>query len=244
MRRQNPLSATVILAIGTLFVIAGCDISQEITLAQDGSGTLKVSGIAAPFAADALDDLAIMGGYDGADGLYESAVSDAQTDLTSRPGVNKADIAMTGSDSWEGTIDFSDITALLGSADDAGLVELTRDGEISRFTFILDRERAEQLVILMPILSDPALSLFSPVGTAGIEEEVYVNDILGFTFGSENTPAIRGSEVTLRVELPGPVLSVLGGVKTGSRSVRFSAPLSRFLVPDKGIRWEVRWANE
>jgi hypothetical protein len=93
----------------------------------------------------------------------------------------------------------------------------------------------------MPLMNDPAFSLFNPASTVGIDEESYITGILGFTFGEDNIPAIRKASIGMTVVLPGPVTAVSGGTKTGTNSARFQTPLSRFLVPDKEIFWSVTW---
>ena len=73
-------------------------------------------------------------------------------------------------------------------------------------------------------------------------EERYITDILGFTFGKENLPAIRTSKVVLDVTLPGSIVEVRGGRQTRPNTVRFETPLTRFLVPEKNIDWMVSWS--
>jgi hypothetical protein len=216
-------------------------VEQRLTLNPDYSGQWSLEGEAMPFTASALDDLAILGGYDDAGALYDGAVADSRKDLAAREDISSYRVDRKGSRGWEAEIAFNDIETLLGSTEAEGIAELSRSGNISTLSLSFDREKASQLAELMPMMQDPSFSLFNPAATGGIGEENYITGILGFTFGEENIPSIRSASIGMTVSLPGDITSVDGGRQTGSRTVRFELPFTKFLVPDEEIRWSVSW---
>ncbi len=216
-------------------------VEQSLTLNPDYSGEWNLEGEAMPFTASALDDLAILGGYDDATALYDEAVVNSRTDLAKRDDIKSYQVDRKGIQGWKADIEFKDIETLLGSAEAQGIAEIRSMGTTNTLSLRFDRERASQLSKLMPMMQDPSFSLFNPAATGGIGEETYITGILGFTFGEENIPAIRRASIGITVTLPGNITSVSGGSQTGDRTVRFETPFTRFMVPDEEIHWSVSW---
>jgi len=225
----------------TSIALSSCMVEQSLTLSPDHSGVWNIEGEAMPFTASALDDLAILGGYDDAGALYDEAVVNSRTDLAKRDDISTFRVDRKGKQGWEAEINFNDIETLLGSAEADGIAEVNSNGNISTLSLRFDRERAAQMEELIPMMKDPSFSLFNPAATGGIGEETYITGILGFTFGEENIPAIRRASIAMTVNLPGDITSISGGTKTGNRTASFKTPFTRFLVPDEPIYWSVSW---
>jgi hypothetical protein len=235
----------MIPAVLTLTVLlVGCRVEQRIELDPDLSGNWELEAATMPFAAAAMEDLAMIGGYESATVFYDEALSATRRDLDKKPDIRFHDIQRTGDAEWSVLIEFTDIERLLGSSETGGITELINTGNETSLTLRLNRDNASHLETLVPLLTDPAFSLFNPAATEGIDEETYVTQILGFTFGEENIPSIRRAGVGLELSLPGPVTDVTGGRQTGERTVRFESPFTRFMVPDEEINWSVRWRND
>lgn len=236
---------TVISLIVLLISIAvsGCMVEQNLTLDSRLSGVWTLEGLAMPFTAEALDDLAMLGGYDDATSLYDEAIINSRTDLAKRDDIVTFRVERNGRHGWEAEIGFNDIESLLGSAEAGGIAELTRIGSTNTLSLRFNRERAAILEELIPLMQNPAFSLFNPAATGGIDEESYITGILGFTFGEENIPAIRSAVIGMNVTLPGQISSVINGKQTGGNTVRFETSFTRFLVPEKEIYWSVSWRD-
>jgi hypothetical protein len=243
MKTMQRDKLVVLVVLLTSIALSGCMVEQSITLNSELSGVWILEGAAMPFTASAFDDLAMLGGYDNATGLYDETLVKTKTDLAKRDDINSYRIELSGPSSWEAEIGFDNIESLLGSAEAGGIAEMSRRGDVNTLKLRFDRERAAKLEELVPLMQDPAFSLFNPAATGGIDEETYISGILGFTFGEENIPEIRRASIVMNVVLPGPVSSVYGGEKTGANSVRFVSSLTRFLVPDKEIYWSVSWSD-
>lgn len=225
------------------FALSGCMVEQNLTLTPDLSGIWTLEGESMPFTANAFDDLAMLGGYDDATALYDEAVVNSRTDLEKRDDIGSYRVQRNGQSGWEAEIGFDSIESLLGSAEAGGIAEMTLNGNINTLTLKFDRDRAASLEELIPLMKDPAFSLFNPAATGGIDEETYITGILGFTFGEENIPDIRRAAIRMNVTVPGPVTAVAGGRKTSPNSVLFETSLTRFIVPDDAILWSVSWSN-
>jgi len=235
------LKSLILLSLLTSIALSSCMVEQSLTLNPDHSGVWNLEGEAMAFTASALDDLAILGGYNDATALYDEAVVNSRTDLAKRDDIKSYRVNRMGAQGWKADIEFKDIETLLGSAEAQGIAEISSRGTVSTLTLRFDRERAAQLSELIPMMQDPSFSLFNPAATGGIGEETYITGILGFTFGEENIPAIRRASIGMDVTLPGNITSVNGGTQTGDRTVLFETPFTRFMVPDDEINWSVSW---
>lgn len=226
-----------------LMLLFSCSVRQEITLKPDMSGVWSISGEAPPFAGAALDDLAIIGGYNDASALYGKILLETENALSERKDIHSHSIKMTGKHQWEGSIDFADLKTLLGSGEEGGIVSLETAGERSVLSLHLNRSTAASLEKLVPLLSDPALSLFNPAYTSTISEEEYIQNVLAFAFGEENLDDIRKARMVLVLSVPGKIHSVSGGRKISEHSARFTLPFTRLMVPEEPVDWTVTWAN-
>lgn len=235
---------TITLFVALLSLAAtGCMVEQNLTLTPDLSGVWTLEGESMQFTEAAFDDLAMLGGYDDATALYDEAVVNSRTDLENRDDIDSYQVQRVGQSGWQAEIGFDNIESLLGSAEAGGIAEMTRRGNTDTLTLKFDRDRAASLEELIPLMRDPAFSLFNPAATGGIDEESYITGILGFTFGEENIPDIRKAAIRMNVTLPGAVTALTGGTKTSSNSVLFKTSLTHFLVPDDEILWSVSWSN-
>ena len=229
-----------LLAAG-LVTLTSCRIEQSIILQEDLSGSLSASGEAMDFAALAFDDLAILGGFDDASGLYDDALAGTEAAMEKRSDISRFQVEKTSEHSWSADADFTSLPILLGSTAAGGIVDYTTDGDISTLSLVFNRESSAQYSRLIPLFRNPAFSLFDPAQTGDLDEETYIRDILGFSFGRENIPLIRSAGVSLRLRLPGTVTSVTGGRPLSDDTVYFEMPLTRMLVPEPPVTWSVSW---
>lgn len=230
-----------ILIVFSLALLFSCDVSQSMAVNQDLSGSISISGEAMDFAGIAFDDLAILGGFDDASGLYDDAIIQSRLEMAKREDISNFSLERTSPHGWSADAEFTDLRILLGSSETGGIVHFESEGGISTLTLNFDRETSVQYGKLVPLFENPAFSLFDPSQTAGLDEESYIQNILGFSFGPENIPEIRKAAVDLQLRLPGSVTRVTGGVKISDNSVSFEMPLTRMLVPDPPIIWSVSW---
>ncbi len=235
--------APLLLLMPLFFLLFSCSVKQDIELNPNLSGEWTLSGNAPPFAGEAMEDLAILGGYDTAEALYARILSQTWLSLENRPDIRSHSFELSGEHSWNGRIVFDNLKTLLGDGEKDGIVALSTAEGVSTLHFHLDRSTAARIEQLVPMLSDPALSLFNPALTDGISEEDYIQDILAFTFGEENLKDIRAAQVVLRITVPGTISSVEGGQKLSENKVRFAIPFSRLMVPEKPVDWKVRWTH-
>ncbi len=225
----------------SLTLLFSCDIEQDMRLNGDLSGTVTISGAARTFAGQAFEDLSFMGGFDSASSLYEDALINSRAEMAKRDDISAFDVEMTSTHEWKSTTEFSDLRRLLGSPEAASMVSYRSDGGISTLTLLFDRDTSEQFGELIPLFENPAFAMFDPSANKNMDEESYIQNILGFSFGPENIPEIRGATVRLNLTLPGRVTSVEGGERSSSNSVIFEMPLSRMLVPMPPVEWSVSW---
>ncbi len=244
IRRRDRRATSVLFSMPlVLFVLilGGCMVNQHLVLSGDGSGTYKAEGGTLPFAALVFDDLAFAGGYENADALYQTAVAQTKEDLSRRSDISDSQVEMTSPYEWKAVIHFRDIESLLGGSDGIPIAELSEGNGTSTLTLNFDRKRAAVLETFIPLLGEPALTAFNPAMTQGFDEESYIADVLSFTFGEENIPAVKSARIAMDVTVPGPITALEGGTKIDNHTVRFETAFTRLIVPEIPIHWSVSW---
>lgn len=231
----------VVLSITILF--STCTIEQKLVLGSEYSGVWTLEGRLMSFAGDALEDLAILGGYDSSDAFYDEAISKTLASLGERTDIENYKIERVGKHGWMADVEFKDIKSLLGDAAFGGIADIYQNGDTHVLSLRFNRSRAAELENLFPMIKEPAFSLLNPASSEGFSEEEYTTEILGFTFGEENLPALRRAMMVLSITVSGTVITVEGGEKLSENSVRFEVPFTRFLVPEKEIFWLVSWID-
>jgi|GEM_PF-734380 len=244
MRKTLLIAWWTLLAALLPCLLAGCMVEQSLTLNPNSSGHWSIRGEAMNFAKDAMDDLAVLGGYDDAGALYDEAIINSKALIAKRDDIDSYHIERSDAHGWKADIEFRNLISMLGGSDSGSIAEILSDEKSVTLILRFNRKKAENLKVLFPLMSNPAFSLFDPASTVGIDEETYITDILGFTFGEDNIPAMRKASIGMNLILPGAVIRVIGGKKSGTNSVRFQAPLTQFLVPEKEILWSVIWSKD
>jgi len=234
----------VSMALVVTILLGACMIEQKLILRHGYSGVWILEGRPMPFVGDALEDLAILGGYDNSDEFYDEVISETITNLEAREDIENFEVGSVGKDAWKAYVEFEDIRLLLGDADLGGIAAISRDGDIHTLSLKFDRARAAELERLLPILKEPTFSLFNPAESEGFSEEEYTSEVLGFTFGEENLSALQQSMVQLSITVPGTVVEVEGGTRSGESSALFEVPFTRILVPEGKIAWMVSWRDQ
>jgi len=232
------------MALIIVILFGACTVEQELVLGHEYSGLWSLEGRPMPFVDDVLEDLAILGGYDSSGAFYDEAISKTITNLETRADVEDFELRRVGKHAWAAKVMSSDIRSLFGDAALGGIADISREGDMHTLSLKFDSARAAELENLLPILKEPAFSLFNPAENEGLSEEEYITEVLGFTFGEENLLELRQSMVQLSVTVPGTVTEVEGGIKLSENSARFKAPLTRFLVPEREIVWVVSWSRD
>ena len=230
-----------LMALSVTISFNACMIEQRLVLGNEFSGVWTLEGRTMHFAGGVLEDLAVLGGYDNSDAFYDEALSEAIAGLEARGDVEDFKIDRVGKHVWTADVEFRDIRSFLGDAALGGIADIRQDGDMYIFSLRFNHARASELENLLPIIKEPAFSLFNPAKNEGFSEEEYITEILGFTFGEENLPELRRAMLTLSITVPGTVVDVEGGTKLSENSARFEVPFTRLLVPEKEIIWLVSW---
>lgn len=232
------------MALIAIVVLCACTIEQELILGHEYSGVWTLEGRPMSFAGDALEDLAILGGYDNLDEFYDEIISQTISNLKARSDIENFEVERIGKYALMANVEFSDIRVLFGDAAFGGIADVAQNGETHTISLRFNHERAAELEELFPIIKETAFSIFNPAANEGFSEEEYINEILGFTFGEENLPELRQAMVNLAITVPGTIVKVEGGAKSSENSARFETPFTRLLVPEKEIVWLVNWKNQ
>jgi hypothetical protein len=150
MKSPRPIHWIIPTILTLASLLVSCRVEQRIDLNPDLSGRWELDGVSMPFAALALEDLAMLGGYESAAIFFDEAVNATRKNLDARGDIEFHDIQRTGDADWKATIGFKDIESLLGSTEDDGITELVRYGDEVSFTLTFNRENASHLETLVP----------------------------------------------------------------------------------------------
>ena len=233
-----------VLLTGLLTGLIGCSVDQEIAVQVTGAGEAAVRVELQPVFIDYLLALAEVAEEELPDDpsvLFD--VAEVETAIAEWPGMEAAQIATPSPERLEMRLTFADLQAAFEPADpgpgeDATpLISLTGDARRT-LSVHLDRDNYHQLTSLFPVLEHPLVVSLGPQPDLEVSDEEYL-EMMQFVLGDEGPPAVRASEVTVRVEVEGRVVEQHGGELQADGSVLIRIPLLRILVLDQPLDYRI-----
>jgi len=219
-------------------LMAGCTLSQQVALENNGSGTARVRVELAQVFLQYLQDLAeLTGSPDSAE------ILDPESIAAGFPPEGK--IKLTGIHSPEPTrldleLAFPPLEELfdaVGGFKEAGILTHRRQGQNKVFELHLDRGNVGQLTELFPVLDNPLFEGLGPQENDQTSEEEYL-ELIELALGDEGDEALLASYLELDVRVKGEVLAQEGG-EIVPGGVRYRIPLLRVLLLDKPLNYSL-----
>ena len=216
-----------------------CSVSGDLTLDEQGAGTMDMDFTMVPFFGDFLFDIVD----------EDLLLADTNLGLEKNKGIIahsivKDDYSYSGSISFN---DFEEVVALEDGEEQTIFVMDTRGSETTlRITFT--RDNWEQMSVLVPVFSDPTVAMLGPSGSIGLTEEEYREMVLypfeGYASSSEAAErALDTSSLVFKVNVPGSIVSQRGGEISGN-SVTYRIPLIRMLMLDEELTYSVTYRQD
>ncbi len=230
MRRFIALLAAAIL------LFAGCQVTEDLSIAGEG-GTSHTDIHVEQFFIDVLSDFAEFLPA-GDEPMMDAAIRGYASDLEKSGMVSGVEWESLGDNSYTLSFSYASLNDLLETmgAEDQSLFALT-DHSLSLH---LDIDSYPQLKSLVPFLSDPNFEVYGPEYNQGMSEADYL-DMIYFLLGEDGPDAVANGSVSVRINVPGTIVSASGCEIVADDAAIFSFPIIDFLLLNEPMAFSLEW---
>jgi hypothetical protein len=212
-----------------VLLLLGCSVSQDLTVAGDGSGTAELSIDIHPIMISYYNDLMVaMSGVEGECPVFDLEALAASFD--EREGVELEAMELRGRGSLSMTLRFTDANALSESGE---IVTFERNGRRRTISVSLDRAAIDEFLGFAPEETVSMTEYLFPPADGSVSREEY-EEQMAWALEEYGDPALvrsvlREAVIEVRVVPEGRIIQVEGGERSGS-SVIFRVPVIEALT--------------
>ncbi len=217
-------------------LLTACSVKGSLNLDGNGTGTMDMSFTLAPFFGDFFFDLVD----------EDMLLADTNKGLDENRGITSHSVVKEKY-RYSGKIAFDDFEKMvaLENGEEQTIFVIDKRGSETTLRITFTRENWEQMSVLVPIFSDPTVSMLGPSGSIGLTEEEYREMVIypfeGYASSLEEAEkALDGSTLVFTVTVPGSIVSQVGGEISG-RTVTYRVPIIRMLMLDKPLSYSVTY---
>ncbi len=222
-----------------LLLLASCTVTQVLEVQALDAYHTDFAFTAEEFFLAVLEDFSDFGEEKSDQELLDQAIGEFAYSLRMSPSAHQVLVYRYEERSYTGSLFIDDLEQLLVDLGAGSRQSLVRSSEDS-LHFFLSLENYDQLVPVLPFLSDPNFEAFGPKYNEGLSEEDYL-EMISFMLGEEGVPAIEESSVTLIIKASQPISSAVGGEIIDSHTFIFSFPLIDFLLLAEPLTFTLWW---
>lgn len=229
----------IALAVMAMLSLSSCVVTEDVHILKGNSYSSAFQFSVEDFFIAVLQDFNDFMPSDSNETIMDGAIADFQKALESGISTSNVSMEKVNDNAYNGTFDFTDIEQLfsdLGAGNNQTI--LVQQGKTLHFN--LSMENYDQLVPVIPFLSDENFEAFGPTYNQGLSEDDYL-EMISFMLGEEGPGAIRKSQITLRINTPGAITTFSNGKKISDQVFEFSFPLIDFLLLAEPISFSVSW---
>ncbi|AEV30459.1 hypothetical protein SpiGrapes_2701 [Sphaerochaeta pleomorpha str. Grapes] len=229
----------VALAVMAMLSLSSCVVTEDLHILKDNSYSSAFDFSVEDFFIAVLQDFNDFMPSDSNETIMDGAIADFQKALESGISTSNVSMQKLNDNAYKGTFDFTNIEQLfsdLGAGSNQTI--LVQQGKTLHFNLSMDNY--DQLVPVIPFLSDENFEAFGPTYNQGLSEADYL-EMISFMLGEEGPGAISKSVITLRINTPGIITTFSNGKKISDQVFEFSFPLIDFLLLAKPISFSVSW---
>ena len=222
-----------------LLLFSSCQVTEELSMNADGSGSSYTDIHVEQFFIDVLEDFSeFLPAND--ESMMDSAIKAYTSELNETGTVSAASWESKGDNRYAVSFDYSSIDTLLGEmgAENQSLFEIT-DNSIS---FHLDISNYPELKALVPFLSDQNFEVYGPEYNQGMSEQDYL-DMIYFLLGEDGPEAVSNGTVEIRITVPGTITSASGCRIEGTNTAIYAFPIIDFLLLNNPLSFSISWEN-
>ncbi len=221
-----------------LSVLAGCSVSQRVTLEPEGSGTAVVRIRLEKILMDYLKDLSEVSGATAQDKGRIFNVEEIRKGFAARQEVILARIESPSPDRLEMELEFHSIEKLFAAPDKPQtILTLKKSPDGTTLRAHLDRKNFPQLLELAPFLKNPLFEGLGPQENDDTTEAEYL-ELIDLALGEGGSAALKASTIETTIMVKGKVVAQTGGALING-GVVFRIPLLRVLLLDKPLDYSL-----
>jgi hypothetical protein len=225
-------------ALFALLSLAGCSVSQRVTLEPEGSGTAVVRIRLERILMDYLQDLSEVNGAAAKDKGRIFDVEEIRKGFASRPEVTLRRIESASPERLEMELEFRSIEKLFAAPEKPQtILTLKKDAEGTTLHAHLDRKNFSQLLELAPFLKNPLFEGLGPQENDDATEAEYL-ELIDLALGEGGSAALKASVIETTIAVKGKVVAQSGGSLVNG-GVQFRIPLLRVLLLDKPLDYSL-----
>jgi hypothetical protein len=235
------LTATLI----ALLVLGACQVRQEVQINRNGSGKVDFSISLAPYFTEVVDQLQQVAPPEEGEELEAEnifQVEQLRKDFAANEEVSLEALSNPNPQELHGTISFESIERALTQQkrelESGELFSFTRDGERATLDVLVNYATFRQLLEANPSFNSPLMENFGPPANRGLSDGEYL-DMMEYALGPESRKGIKESELHLRVNVEGRIVSHKGGSLVDENTILFRVPLLDLLILDEALRYSV-----
>ncbi len=239
MRRTHriPLPA-MLVALTALLALAGCSVSQRVTLEPEGSGTAVVRIRLEKILMDYLKDLSEVSGASAKDKGRIFNVEQIRKDFAGRPEVTLTRLESSSPERLEMELAFGSIEKLFAAPDKPQTILTLKKGpDGTTLRAHLDRKNFPQLLELAPFLKNPLFEGLGPQENDDTTEAEYL-ELIDLALGEGGSAALKASTIETTILVKGQVVAQTGGAPVAG-GVLFRIPLLRVLLLNKPLDYSL-----
>jgi hypothetical protein len=235
--RRFPLPA-VFAALSALLPLAGCSVSQKVTLEPEGSGSAVVRIRLEKILMDYLIDLSEVSGSAAKDKGRIFDVEEIRKGFASRPEVSLRRIDSASPERLDMELEFRSIEKLFATPEKPQTILTLKKGSAgTTLSAHLDRKNFSQLLELAPFLKNPLFEGLGPQENDDATEAEYL-ELIDLALGEGGSAALKASVIETTILVKGKVVSQTGGTLANG-GVLFRIPLLRVLLLDKPLDYSL-----
>lgn len=244
-------NATLVLLIFSLILasLSSCSVASSIQMEDSSAGSVNTRITMDPLLREYLGDLAELQGadVDESTSFFDTAALTAG--FATAEGISLTGLILEAPETLRILTRFADIQRIFpGNIDTWGnpVFSFRRSGNTGTLNIRIDARNVASILEMVPMGSDPVSQTVTGVFQNGGDEEE-LKEMLIWTF-EEYAPAetiermIDSADILLRIQLPGRIENVEGGIRHSADTAEFRIPLLRFMSLNPPLEFAVSYS--
>ena len=226
----------LILPLAVILSLASCTVTEDLSLSGNG-GTSYADIHVEDFFIDVLNDFSTFI-PESSETIMDSAVRTFSEQLDAIESVTSVSWEKTGSNDYTLSFSYSDLAQLLQGMGAEEQTLLRQEG--NSLSFHLDIGSYQELKRMVPFLADPNFEVYGPEYNQGMSEADYL-DMIYFLLGEDGPDAVANGSVSVRISVPGTIVSASGCEIVADDAAIFSFPIIDFLLLNEPMAFSLEW---
>ena len=244
-------NATPVLLILSLILAAlsSCSVASSIQLEDAAAGNVNTRITMDPLLREYLGDLAEVQGadVDESTSFFDTAALTAG--FATADGISLTGLILEAPETLQILASFADIQRIFpGNIDTRSnpVFSFRRSGNTGTLNIRIDARNVASILEMIPMGSDPVSQTVTGVFQNGGDEEE-LKEMLIWTF-EEYAPAdtiermIDSAAILLRIQVPGRIENIEGGIRHSADTAEFRIPLLRFMSLNPPLEFAVSYS--